>query len=490
MHSAALWAQRQAHRVPAPVRALGRRILGGLGSGDVPDPLEDWSVPLIAGRGSVDLLTLRPAPVSAGPAPVSAGSAPVSVPVSAGPTPGEPSGTPPPTMRAVIAIDTLDAGGMDEFAAFLGRRLPGQGIETVVAYAGTHIAGQEGKAGGRLVETLAKEGVPTVALTAGSCRDWLRSYRPDVVSAHGAPAWLLAAVQDLQVPWVETLHGMHHFLDPASWGPERERARGIAAQITVSESVRRQYLAGNPEFPADRIVTVPNGVDDERVRLIDRAAAREALGLRDEFLFLSLARYGLQKNTYALVSAFAEVAASRPDVHLLIAGRADDTRYYEQVYRLARGLDVADRIHLRGHCGNPAALLAAADAFVLDSFFEGWPLASMEASAAGVPLLLSDVGGAREQLAGGTRGYLIENPAGSPGSLDWRTISDLRFRTQANRGELIAALGRLADDRADWAGRRDAVRADALATFSAAECLRRHAAVLRAVASGEPLPAF
>ena len=47
---------------------------------------------------------------------------------------------------------------------------------------------------------------------------------------------------------------------------------------------------------------------------------------------------------------------------------------------------------------HPPHLLAAADGFVLDSFFEGWSLASMEALFAGVPMVLSEVGGAREQI--------------------------------------------------------------------------------------------
>ncbi|MFI5896529.1 glycosyltransferase family 4 protein [Actinoplanes sp. NPDC051513] len=461
-----LWAQRRAHSVPAPLRRLGGRVLARLDAADRDAPAgppEDWTVPLVAGRPGGDLLSLRPAPVRAAP------------PATAAVT-GEP-------LRAVIAIDVLDVGGMDEFVAFLGRRLPRFGVQTVVAYAGTRMAGYQGEAG-RLVAQLESEGVATLALDEQTCRDQLRAFDPAVISAHGAPEWLPAAAADLGVPYVETLHGMHHFLHPEVWPGERERARQISAQIAVSELVRRQYLAGNPDFPADRLVTIPNGVDPERVRLVDRASAREALGLRDEFLFLSLARYGLQKNTYALLTAFAEVAAAHPDAHLLVAGRADDARYYAQVRAYADQLAVADRIHLRGHCPNPAALLSAADGFVLDSFFEGWSLASMEALTSGVPTVMTDVGGAREQLAAGDRGILVEHPAGDPTALDWGTISDLRFRPQQNEAELVAAMAKLIGDRAHWAERRSALRAETLAEFSAEQCLRRHADVLKAVAAG------
>lgn len=474
MNRIGLWAQRRAHLVPAPVRRLGGRTLAALsGATDgVAAPSEDWSTPLVARDGVSDVVAL---PVAA-----STADEDVATPCDSG------CGDSGARLRAVVAIDVLDVGGMDEFAAFLGRRLPDHGVDTVVAYAGTRMEGQQGE-GGRLVRALEQAGVATVEIRPDTCVGWLRGYRPDVISAHGAPPWLLDAAGTLGVPWVETLHGMHHFLSPETWLPERQRARRISALIAVSELVRRQYLARVPDFPADRIVTVPNGVDEHRLVRVDRSAARRALGLREEFLFVSLARYGLQKNTFALVGAFAEVAAAHPEAHLLIAGRADDPRYYEQVRFHAARSPYADRIHLRGHCPNPSALLAAADAFVLDSFFEGWPLASMEALASGLPVVLSDVGGAREQLGGGGRGYLVGNPAGDPELIDWQVIGDLRFRTQDNHSQLVAAMCSLVEDRTPWAGDRNRIRDEARATFSASVCLCRHATVLRSVAAGEPV---
>jgi glycosyltransferase involved in cell wall biosynthesis len=335
---------------------------------------------------------------------------------------------------------------------------------------------------------LAAEGVATTELSPGTSAEWFGSFRPDVVSSHYAPNWMLEAATDQGIPWVETLHGMHSFFHPDSWAPERVRAERIAAQIAVSELVRRQYLVRNPAYPAQRLVTVPNGVDRDRLADVDRAAARRALGLADEFLFVSLARYCLQKNTFGLVSAFADVARRHPEAHLLVAGKADDLTYFEQTSQHARSLPAGNRIHLRGHCSNPSALLAAADAFVLDSFFEGWSLASMQALTAGLPVVVSDVGGAREQVGeNGDCGYLIPNPGGDPALVDWRVISAQRFRAQANRAQAVAAMSALVRDRDVWASRREQLREAATGRFSADECLGGHEAVLRRVALGRSL---
>ena len=220
---------------------------------------------------------------------------------------------------------------------------------------------------------------------------------------------------------VETLHGVPTPIG-TNWRKEPARSCYITSLIAVSDLVRRQYLHGNPRFADTEIVTIPNAFNIMQRPAIDRAKARAWLGLDDEFLFISLARHVVQKNSYGLVTAFADVANEIPRAHLLIAGRPDDRLYTEQVRLLRDSLPVRNRIHLRENLLNPSALLAAADGFVLNSFFEGWPLASMEALCAGLPVVISEVGGAREQVgANNERGYVVPNPLGDPLAVTWES---------------------------------------------------------------------
>lgn len=489
MYRLALWAQRQAHRVPPRLRRMAggvfRRVakVGAVRSA----PGEDWAVPLVPGPETCDVEALPSNPGESAAVDLPAASASAAVTRSQAAVPGPARAGGP--VRCVIATGILDVGGAEEVLSFLARGLPRQGIETTVVYAATHLPGQQGR-GGRIAQVLRDSGIETVELRPETAGLWLARRAPDVVSAHYAPLWLFEAAVQHGIPWTETLHGMHSFLHLESRALERERSPRIAAQVAVSELVRRQYLAINPDYPVEQIVTIPNGVERTTRRLVDRELARKALGLTDEFLFASLARYCLQKNTYGLVSAFGAAAQRFPDAHLLVAGRADDQLYYEQTSRHAEGLAVSDRIHLRGHCANPAALLAAADAFVLDSFFEGWALSSMEALISGLPVVLSDVGGAREQIGGFCeRGYLVPNPAGDVAMVDWQMISELRFRSQPNREALVAAMSRVVEERQQWCAGRDGRRSVAEALFPAEDCLRGHAEVLRQVAAGGKLDA-
>ena len=229
---------------------------------------------------------------------------------------------------------------------------------------------------------------------------------------------------------------------------------------------------------------------DERFRPIERDAARVALGgLTDEYLVVSLARHCLQKNTYGLVAAFDDFARTHRGAHLVIAGRNDDDRYYRHVRRLHESLASRDRIHLRDHLPEPRLLLAAADSFVLDSFFEGWSLASMEALFAGVPVVSSDVGGAREQVGDDTRrGYVVRNPLGDPLAASWEAIGPARYADQVNRGEFVHALATLAAHRADALECRPALAAESARRFAASGCIEQHAEVIRAAARQRSAP--
>jgi glycosyltransferase involved in cell wall biosynthesis len=372
---------------------------------------------------------------------------------------------------------------MDEVVAFLARRLPGRRMHTAVLHA-TSDPSATGDPSGRLGQMLQSAGIEVREADERAASAWIQHWRPDVITAHGAPDWVLDIAERLSIPYVDNLHGMHtHFW--ADWRAEAARSARLSAFVSVSELVRDQYLAGNPSFPASRIVTIPNGVDDQRRATGDRAAARDRLGLAGEYLFVSLARYCLQKNTYGLLTAFAEVAQQHGDAHLVVAGRPDDIRYYRRVLRLRDSLPCADRIHLRDHVTTPAELLAAADGFVLDSFFEGWSLASMEALFAGVPVVLSEVGGAREQIGDDrTRGHVVTNPLGDPLQVNWDAAGEARYQPQANRDELAAAMRDLIAGREEYLSHRDRLAAESAARFSADSCLDQHAEVLRAVAAG------
>ncbi|MGZ4847553.1 MAG: glycosyltransferase family 4 protein [Halobacteriota archaeon] len=485
--SIALVAQRLNSHLPLPkaVTGLLRLMLARLVKDNTAEQsIEDWTTPLIIRReevvDQVECLNLE------GGDGYPAAGEPLNADYMGSRQRANGHPDPTPGLRCLLVTSSLDVGGMDEVVVFLALGLYRHGVHTAVLHASSN-GTSDSVPTGRLGRLLLEHRIETVELAGAEGATWLEAWRPDVISAHCAPSWVLEAATRLAIPYVDTLHGMHTLFN-TYWVAESERGRQLAGIVAVSDLVRLQYLQGNPSFSPDRIVTIPNGVDDKRRIHMDRNSARSRFGIQDEYLFVSLGRHCLQKNTYGLVAGFAHVAARHPEAHLVIAGRVDDAVYFAQVQQLRTRLACRDRIHLRDHMSNPAELLAAADGFVLDSFFEGWSLASMEALYAGVPVVLSEVGGAREQIGcGGERGHLIPNPIGDPLRVDWETIRNARYADQVNREALVAAMSSLIMDRTSWLEERERLISESAVRFHPDICLSSHVRVLTAAANGEVL---
>ena len=450
---------RRAANLPPPVRRI-LRILGGRVADRAAPAAEGWERALVGDGPLGDLRCIpRSAPRVSEPTVRVAG------------------------LRVVVLTSVLDVGGMDEFVALLSRGLIERGavVEIVIAL---DPVGERG----RLAEALVDEGIAVRTASRASLAFLLEEMGPDVVSVHDAPGWAVLEVRRLGVPQIEVLHGVGATFDADS-AALAGRAASLDGVVGVSEQLTARFLEETPGFDPRRAWTIPNGAWSRAQPPVVREQARAALGLGGEFLIVSLARHALQKNGYGLVAAFEEVAARHPEAHLLIAGRVDSPRYFAQVVALARQSSAPDRIHLRDHTDDPVAVLAAADCYVLDSFFEGWSLATTEAMTSGLPVVLSEVAGAREQLAtgdgAGSLGILVGNPTGQCEDTSWEAVSAARFERQANREELVAALDRMVTERHEWAARRVALARRAAERFDPQHCLDRHAEVLRQVAREE-----
>lgn len=185
-------------------------------------------------------------------------------------------------------------------------------------------------------------------------------------------------------------HDIHHFGSArGTAGQVLAAGRAAGGMLAVSAALKADMVALG--LSADRIRVHYTGVDLDRFRPIaDRTAAKAALGVSGPLL-LSVGALIPRKGHDLAIRALAEL----PDVTLMIAGKGPEHGALEV---LARETGVADRVRLLGPQPHEAlpALAGAADVGVLVSASEGLANAWVESLACGTPLVLSDVGGARE----------------------------------------------------------------------------------------------
>jgi glycosyltransferase involved in cell wall biosynthesis len=200
---------------------------------------------------------------------------------------------------------------------------------------------------------------------------------------------------------------IHHF-GRARWtgGQVVEAGRAAGGMLAVSAALKRDMVAIG--LPEDRIRVHYTGVDLDRFRPVaDRVAAKAALGITGPLL-LSVGALIPRKGHDLVIRALAEL----PGVTLMIAGHGPERA---ALAALAKEIGVADRVRLLGSQPHEAlpALTAAADVGVLVSASEGLANAWVESLACGAPLVLSDVGGARELVDWHEAGRIVAREPGA-----------------------------------------------------------------------------
>jgi glycosyltransferase involved in cell wall biosynthesis len=172
------------------------------------------------------------------------------------------------------------------------------------------------------------------------------------------------------------------------------------AWLTVSRQ-NRDVLCESLGWQQSAVEVVPNALL-RRIDPVDQAT-REQLRLRlrrelglppDAFVALTVARLHIQKAHDVLITAAAALARRRPNLHFVWAGTGEIA---DRLSAEVGARSLSERIHMLGHRTDVVdLLLPASDAFVLPSRFEGMPFAALEAMAAGLPSVLSDIGPHRE----------------------------------------------------------------------------------------------
>jgi glycosyltransferase involved in cell wall biosynthesis len=267
----------------------------------------------------------------------------------------------------------------------------------------------------------------------GSVRGALRALRTalrhadyDVVHVHApaSAALLLCACALERRRWDDVVFTVHN-----SWQNLRARNKVLAAvgvaAFPVVVACSRSAVDSFPRAvrrlaPDGRVAVVCNGVDVDRVDQALSAAPGPPPG--PGTTVVTVGRLIPIKDQAALLTAFAGLAG--PDDHLLVIGEGPLRAELEQ---LARALGIADQVKMPGLLARDEVyrMLARADVYVSSSHGEGLPLSVLEALAAGLPTVLTDIPPHRE-LAGSNDAVRLV-PVGDAKALTETTAHLLRM---------------------------------------------------------------
>lgn len=346
-------------------------------------------------------------------------------------------------LRIGFVLHVMQVAGAEVLVAETIRRLRATIVPTVLCLDGV----------GALGERMQTEGVDVIALSRRPGLDFsvarrmakvIRARRLQVLHAHQYTPFfygaLAARLANIGTRVIFTEHG-RHYPDVISW--KRRLANRVvfdrlADRITGVCDFSARGLAEHDGFSRSRIEVIENGIDLARYQTpVDRKALRLRLRLDPARRYVaSVARLHPVKDHRTLLEAFSHVAQIASDVDLLLVG---DGPLRSELEQQASALGIASRVCFTGLRDDVPDILAAIDVFTLSSLSEAASITLLEAMAAGVPVVVTDVGGNGEIIRDGLDGLLT--PRG-----DARALADALTKVLSNR-PFAVSLGRSGAER-------------------------------------------
>lgn len=340
-------------------------------------------------------------------------------------------------MRILAVSAVMGAGGAEVVADVVVRELVARGHDVLLASGGGFRADRLRRDGVEHLDLPLGTGRPVDVLRAVvRLRREVRRFHPDVVHAHNVKACVVARLAlGRRVRVVATMHGV-----PAHQEARAARLLRATADHVVAVSAHVADVLRDGGVPEHRVSVVENAVPP--VTTVARDEARRRLDLPDDRpVALVLARLAQQKRHDLLLEAWADV----PDDAVLLVAGDGPTRPALEAQRAALPAQVRDRVLLLGERTDVDVLLGATDLLVLPTDWEGLPISLLEALGAGVPAVVSDVGGV-SAVADGLR---LVPPGSAPALADavGHLLADAHARhVLAVRGRDLVS-GRFAPER-------------------------------------------
>jgi len=333
-------------------------------------------------------------------------------------------------MRIAYILNTLGIGGAERLVVSLAERMAARGhaVQIVVLL-------QEHPEDWKTTVPVVRLGLRPSGRGAlrGLARavGAMRAFRPDVIHGNNFHGNLMARAMRLACPRARVISTLHNEYEGghgrmlALKCTDALTERTVAVCHAVAERAMQLGIV-----PERKVSVITNGVDVDRFCPDPqrRVMVRRALDAGDDFIWLSVGRLAEAKDYPTLLRAFAQARSAMRTTQLWIAGTGEEE--YAEVLRItAMRFAVADAVQWLGAQRDVAALLDAADGFVLGSAWEGMPMALAEAMAMEKPVVSTGVGGVIELT--GSCGLVV--PPRNPDALARAMMSIMNTPLAARR---------------------------------------------------------
>lgn len=259
------------------------------------------------------------------------------------------------------------------------------------------------------------------------------AFRPTVIQTWLTQMDVLGGVVALarRIPWIISERTSPPCYSPNWRNRVRARLGGHADRIIANSAHGLDVWPHHPH----RLV-IGNGIDLAAIAAAPPDTLRATAPFRGQPVVLSVSRLVPEKKVDVLIRAVAAVRDRLPGSRLVVVGDGPERPGLEA---LAYALGIAEHVGFAGNQPQPLAWYRSADLFVSASLFEGLPNAVLEAAAAGLPLVLSDIPMHRSFVGDGARYVALDDVHGMAEAIAQQATVPAAERRPAIATDLLAA---------------------------------------------------
>ena len=300
------------------------------------------------------------------------------------------------SLRVLHLVRSLNVGGLEEVVVDLTRGLAKRGVTSYLGcLVETGVWCEDAEFAAVWCGDLGERGV--IQTFFGLLR-FTKQNKIDVIHTHNSHPHKYGALLSLvtRVPLVHTKHGRNWPQNPRWVWFSRQLSRFTKFIVPVSHEIEKIVLEVE-KVPRKKVVTILNGV------LVENSKCSYE-GDRSQLVIGSIGRFSPEKQYPFLTRAFCKFNKRYPKSKLLlVGGGAERAKIEEEIERC----DIVDSVVLPGISSDVSGWLNKMDLFCLSSDQEGTSITLLEAGAAGLPAVVTDVGGNAEIVKDGVTGIVV-----------------------------------------------------------------------------------
>jgi glycosyltransferase involved in cell wall biosynthesis len=290
-------------------------------------------------------------------------------------------------MRLAIVIDNLDMGGAQHLVYELVKNIDKSefDVKIICFFKTNSLLEREMLDRGYNIKFLNKKVIKRRIYLMIALLRTLFDFKPDIVHAHmvGICAVFYTLLNSMNI--ITTIHTI----------PNKAFKKFLSKMIfLLSITLHKNIVVAISRVNFDLIKSTWK-IKEKHLRYVNNGISISEYYSKEHalFSFINVSRQDENKNQALIVRAFARLCKENIPIKLYLVGDGDKHHYLKE---LSEKLDIGNHIEFTGYIASPKEYFAISDVYISSAHWEGLPLSILEAMAAGLPIIATDVGGVRD----------------------------------------------------------------------------------------------